>query len=104
MLFSIYQSNRYPFSRALIGSRKSRYPRLVYTKTVISIEGALWLASQTSNILCYLPPSYSKIMASQFASVTSKEIIQINYEAVPKNTKKATKFGVAMFKSIALCF
>ena len=28
-IFSIYQSNRYPFSRALIGSRSSRYPRLL---------------------------------------------------------------------------
>ena len=26
---SIYQDNRYPFSRALIGSRNSRYPRLL---------------------------------------------------------------------------
>ena len=26
---NIYQSNRYPFSRALIGSRNSRYPRLL---------------------------------------------------------------------------
>lgn len=60
----------------------------VYTKTVDSIEGMLWLASQTSNILCYLPPSYLQgfvlpcvnfeKMTSQFASVTSEEIIQIN--------------------------
>ena len=35
------------------------YPSLVYTKTVDSVEGALWLASQTPNILCYLPPSNS---------------------------------------------
>ena len=27
--FSIYQSNRYQFSRAMIGSRNSRYPRLL---------------------------------------------------------------------------
>ena len=30
---------------------------LVYTKTVDSIGGAFWLATQTLNILCYLPPS-----------------------------------------------
>ena len=36
-------------------------------------------------------------MASRFASVTSEEIAQINDEAVPGNTKKATKVGVAVF-------
>ena len=29
IFISIYHSNRYPFSRALIGSRNSRYPRLL---------------------------------------------------------------------------
>ena len=33
------------------------YVLLVYTETVDSLEGSLWLASQTPNILCYLPPS-----------------------------------------------
>ena len=28
-IFSIYQSSRYPFSLALIGSRNSRYPKLL---------------------------------------------------------------------------
>ena len=37
-------------------------------------------------------------MASRFASVTSEEITQINDEAVPENTKKAAKFGLAVFK------
>ena len=44
-----------------------------------SIEGALWLAIQTPNILCYLPPSNSGKMAYRFASVTSEEIIQIKF-------------------------
>ena len=44
-----------------------------------SVEGAIGLASQTSNILCYLPPSNLGKNASQFASVTSEEIIQINF-------------------------
>ena len=35
-------------------------------------------------------------MASRFASVTSEEIPQISNEAVPENTKKATKFGLAV--------
>ena len=36
------------------------YIWLVYTKTVDSAEGARWLARQTPNILCYLPPSNSR--------------------------------------------
>ena len=32
---------------------------LVYTKTVDSVDGARWLARQTPDILCYLPPSNS---------------------------------------------
>jgi len=43
-------------------------------------------------------------MASWFAPVTSEEIIQINDEAVPENTKNATKFGLAVFKGNSLCF
>ena len=37
-------------------------------------------------------------MAVRFATVTSEEITQINDEAVPENTEKATKFGLAAFK------
>ena len=33
-------------------------------------------------------------MASRFASVSEEEILSMNEEAVPKNTKMATKFGV----------
>ena len=55
------------------------YSVLVYTKTVNSVEGALWLASQTPSIRCCLPPSNSEKMASRFAPVTSDEIIQINF-------------------------
>ena len=43
-------------------------------------------------------------MASQFASVTSEEITQIKDEAGTENTKKATKFGLAVFKSNRLSF
>ena len=43
-------------------------------------------------------------MASRFASVTSEEITQIKDEAVTENTKKATKFGLAVFKSNGLSF
>jgi len=30
----------------------------------------------------------------------SEEITQINDEAVPENTKKATKFGLVVFKGV----
>ena len=56
-----------------------KYPLLVYTKTVDGVERVRWLVRQTPNILCYLPPSNSGKMASRFASVTSEEIIQINF-------------------------
>ena len=39
---------------------------------------------------------------SRFATVTSDEISKINEEAIPDNTKKATKFGLAVFTGKAL--
>ena len=36
-------------------------------------------------------------MASRFASISEKEILSMNDEAVPKNTKMSTKFGVTVF-------
>ena len=36
-------------------------------------------------------------MAYRFASIYEKEILSMNEEAVPKNTKMATKFGVTVF-------
>ena len=36
-------------------------------------------------------------MASRFDSISEKEILSMNEEAVPKNTKMATKFGVKVF-------
>ena len=47
-----------------------------------SVEGVLWLGTQTLNILCYdaiyLRTTRWK-MVSRFASLTSEEIIQINF-------------------------
>ena len=37
-------------------------------------------------------------MASQFVTVTNKEISQINEEAVPDNLKIVTKFGSAVLQ------
>ena len=36
-------------------------------------------------------------MVSRFASISEKEILSVNEEALPKNTKMATKFGVTVF-------
>ena len=36
-------------------------------------------------------------MASRFASISVKKILSMNEDAVPKNTKMATKFGVTVF-------
>ena len=36
-------------------------------------------------------------MVSRFVSIYEKEILSVNEEAVPKNTKMATKFGVTVF-------
>ena len=36
-------------------------------------------------------------MASRLASISEKEILSMNVEAVAKNTKMATKFGVTEF-------
>ena len=43
-------------------------------------------------------------MTSRFVSVTSEEITQINDGAVPENTKKVTKFELAVFKGNGLSF
>ena len=88
---------------------------LVYAKTVDSVFRALWLAAQSRNILHYslirLQPSGAKLLQvtcttkmaqSRFATVTSDEISKINEEAIPDNTKKATKFGLAVFTGKAL--
>ena len=36
-------------------------------------------------------------MASRFALISKKEIFSMNEEAIPKNGKMATKFGVTVF-------
>ena len=36
-------------------------------------------------------------MAFRFASISEMEFLSMNEEAVPKNTKVATKFGVTAF-------
>ena len=73
------------------------------------------MAAQSRNILHYslirLQPSGAKLaqgtcttkMAqSQFPTVTSDKISKTNEEAIPDNTKKVTKFGLAVFTGKAL--
>ena len=84
-------------------------------KQWIAFFRALLLAAQSRNILHYslirLQPSSAKLAQvtcttqkaqSQFATVTSHKISKINEEAIPDNTKKATKFGLAVFTGKAL--
>ena len=63
-----------------------------------TVESALLLASPN-----YLWLNREK-MTSRFVSVTSEEITQINDGAVPENTKKVTKFELAVFKGNGLSF
>ena len=62
-----------------------------------------WLVKLRISCAIYLRATRDK-MASRFASVTSEEITQINDEVAPENTKKATKFGLAVFKGNGLSF
>ena len=70
---------------------------------IAPISPADWLVKLRIYCAIYLRATRKK-MASRFASVVSEEIVQINDEAVPENTKRATKFGLAVFKGNGLCF
>ena len=63
--------------------------------------GARWLASPEVIIQVLFTSEQPKRnkMASRFASnsISEKEILSMNEEAVPKNTKMATKFDVTVF-------
>ena len=64
-----------------------------------STFGARWLASPEVIIqvlFTFEQPKRNK-MASRFASISEKEILSMNEEAVPKNTKMAKKFIVTVF-------
>ena len=69
---------------------------LVYIAQVNSTFRARLLASSEVNIAKYYSPP-EQPMASLFASVSEEEILSMNEEVVPKNTKMATKFGVIVF-------
>ena len=65
-----------------------------------SAFGARWLASAEVIILVLFTSEQPKRnkMASRLASISEKEILSMNEEAVPKNTKMARKFCVTVFK------
>ena len=44
-----------------------------------SVEGTRWLARQTPNILCYLPPGKSRENGVPVCIRDSEEMIQINF-------------------------
>ena len=64
-----------------------------------SAFGARLLASPEVIIQVLFTSEQSKRnkMASRFAWISEKEILSMNEEAAPKNTKMATKFGVTVF-------
>ena len=68
----------------------------MYTTQVNSAFGVRWLASPEVIIQVLLTSEQPKRnkMASRFAWISEKEILSVNEEAVPKNTRMATKFGV----------
>ena len=81
-----------------------------YTKTVDSVFRALWLATQSVNILHYslihlqfLRASDAKLakvsskMPSRFAAVINKEISQLIKQAVPKIHEEGDEVGVGSF-------
>ena len=63
-----------------------------------SAFGARWLASPEVIIQVLFTSEQPKRnkMASRFALISEKEILSMNEEAVPKNTKMATKIGVTV--------
>ena len=56
-----------------------------------------WLAWRWLSKYYSPPSSKTNKMASCFVSISEKEIVSMNEEAVPKNTKMSTKFGVTVF-------
>ena len=60
---------------------------------------ACWLSKLGGDWPCTIQLRAAKEnkMASHFASVSEEEILSMKQEAVPKNTKMATKFGVTVF-------
>ena len=59
--------------------KSGEYSQLVYTKTVDSVKRALIGSSNSEYPALFTSEELGEKMASQFASVTSEEIIQINF-------------------------
>ena len=93
-----------------VASEISEYFYLVYTKTVNSVFRALWLPTQSVNILHYslihlqfLRASDVKLawvaskMPSRFAAVTNKEISQLIKQAAPEIHEEGDKVRFRSF-------
>ena len=80
-------------------AKTGEYPSLVYTTQVNSAFGARWLASPEVIIQVLFTSEQPKRnkMASRFASTSEKEILSMNEETVPKNTKMVTKYLMVSF-------
>ena len=64
-----------------------------------SAFGARWFAGPEViiQVLFTTEQPIRNKMAFRFSSISEKEIFSMNEEAVPKNTKMPTKFGVTVF-------
>ena len=92
-----------------VASEISEYFYLVYTKTVDSVFRALWLPTQSVNILHYslihqfLRASDAKLawvaskMPSRFAAVSNKEISQLIKQAAPEIHEEGDKVRFRSF-------
>ena len=71
-----------------------------------SAFGARWFAGPEVIIQVLFTTEQPKRnkMASSFASISEKEFFSMNEEAVPKSTKMATEFGVAVFNGKFILF
>ena len=67
----------------------------IITQVIIEIL-ALSLAENCEN--CELGGQIFKIAASRFVNVSEEEINLMKENAIPRNTKHATKFGMTLFK------
>ena len=59
---------------------------------------ALYSAIITSTEVIIAGGQILKIAASRFVNVSAEEINIMKENAIPKNTKHATKFGMTLFK------
>ena len=68
---SIYQSNRYPFSQALIGSRNLRYPRLLVDfEAEVKMTGSVHAKNRKKNVVILTLLFFHRVCTSVVPSET----------------------------------